>query len=102
MFKGGSVWWEQETGILRSSVWPGEACESPFSPEKMILRQATWFTRKATGKHLILPLAWMRTKSEEEKNNNNAAWGFQARALAVAGTEPSPLHCSISFSTPEP
>lgn len=37
VFKGGSVWWEQEAGILRSSVWPGEASESSFSPEKMIL-----------------------------------------------------------------
>lgn len=83
-------------------MWPGEASESSFSPEKIILRQATWFTRRATGKHLVLPLAWMRTKSEEEKNNNDAAWGFQARALAVAGAEPSPLHCPISFSTPEP
>lgn len=57
-----------------------EASEPSFSPEKTILQQAIWFPRGATDEHLVLPLAWMGAKSEEEKNNNNAARGCQARA----------------------
>lgn len=59
-------------------MWLGEASEPAFFPKKTILRQAIWFTHWATGKHLVLPLTWIRTKSEKEKNNNNAAWGCQA------------------------
>lgn len=70
----------KEARILRSSRWPGEASAPSFSPEKTILQQAIWFTRGATDEHLVLSLAWMGAKSEEEKNNNNAARGCQARA----------------------
>lgn len=73
----------KEARILRSSRWPGKASELSFSPEKMILQQAIWFTHGATDKHLVLSLAWMGAKSEEKKNNNNAAWGCQARACTL-------------------
>lgn len=73
-----------------SSVWPGEASKPSFFPEKMILQQAIWFTRWATGEHLVLPLTWIRAKSEGEKNNNNAAWGCQARAPTAAGLRHAP------------
>lgn len=69
--------------MLRSSMWPGKVSEPSFSPEKTILQQAIWFTHGATDEHLVLPLAWMGAKSEEKKNNNNAAWGCQARACTL-------------------
>lgn len=81
-------------------LWPEEAPESSFFPKRMFLGQAIWFTRRDAGEHLVLPLTWIRAKSEEEKNNNNTAWGCQACALTVASTGPSSLHCSISSSTP--
>lgn len=82
-------------------MWPREASEPSISPEKTILQRAIWFTHGATDKHLVLLLVWMGAKSEAEKNNNNAPGAARhVRVLTVAGTEPSPLHASISSSTP--